>query len=217
MPEISPRLRRGLLVVVGLTVLGVAAAPWIRDALQEAKMAEGRDNLEAIGAGLETLRKAHGGFVSIAPYPDPKGLGPGEQLWKLPPCSPECGQGSLSACASFACIDFRPHGDDAFFSYACSASDDGRAVTCAALGDLDGDGVRSLQVYRKVGPNGSTAPTPRFDGLAPDCPLKEGETTKRCPEEAHLTSSVPLHLSRTKSSKGPRPARAIARRLSATD
>lgn len=170
---------------VGLAVVVAAAIPIVLGIVQDNKMAEGRGNLEAIVAGLEKLRAAHGAFVSLAAHPDPEGLGTGEQAWNLPPCETACEQGKVESCSSFECVGFRPHGDDAFFSYACTATEDGQAVTCAALGDLDGDGVRSLQLRQVAGPKGTTAPTPSFGGLAPPCALKKGATTARCPPDTY--------------------------------
>ncbi|MEO1235112.1 MAG: hypothetical protein AAFZ18_40115 [Myxococcota bacterium] len=168
-----------------MIVIGGAVSPFILRALNEAKMAEGRANLEAIVAGLEKLRADHGGFVSLAAYPDPHGLSVAEQLWSVPPCPTACSREGIEGCASFDCVGFHPHGDDAFFSYACRVSTDGQAVTCAALGDLDGDGQRSLQVRRRRGPKGEVAPIPSFGGLAPECSLSTEATTSRCPEAVY--------------------------------
>ncbi|MEL6184435.1 MAG: hypothetical protein AAFU79_07415 [Myxococcota bacterium] len=111
--------------------------------------------------------------MSLPAYPDPRGLGVAEQPWAVDPCPSDCSRGGIEGCVSFECLGFRPHGKDAFFSYTCRASESGGAVTCAALGDLDGDGQRSLQVYRGLGPEGESSPVPSFGGLAPNCPSPE--------------------------------------------
>lgn len=181
----ASRYTKIALLVGGLLVFGALLTPFILQRLIEGKMREGRDNLGVIVAGLEKLKAQHGGFVSLDPYPDPKGLGVPEQPWAITPCPETCAKGQLESCRHFECVDFRPHGGDAFFAYACTATEDGQAVTCAALGDLDGDGRRSLQVHRILSPEGGAATTPSFGGLAPACPLDAQTKTARCPPDSY--------------------------------
>ena len=110
-------------------------------------------------------------YLAAPPTPDVSQLGPEPVPWQLRPCE-GCNWRRPSSCYSFECIPFRPH-EDVYYSLACTASNDARTVTCAALGDLDGDGQYALFVFRIV-PKGARrrsvpAPVPDFGGLAPAC------------------------------------------------
>jgi type IV pilus assembly protein PilA len=166
-------------------VVGVLAAIAIPNFLRyqlRSKQAEAKVNLGAIRTSQMAFRTEVGSFASADPAPSPEGIGPDQRAWTAQPCPAACARESPAGCVSFDCIGFRPAGA-VLYSYACATSGDGAHMTCGALGDLDGDGERSLFVTGTAGPNGQlAAPPPDFGGLAPPCPLaRPGEVVDCTP------------------------------------
>ena len=113
----------------------------------------------------------------------PSGPLPGEKPMKWPTesCPSDCRGLHLEACSSFACLDFAP-AQPVRFRYGCKAIRHGDAydVTCAAAGDLDGDGKISLLV---VGTSTSGQLVAAVPALGIEIPPTRCSTVARVPSE----------------------------------
>ena len=148
-------------------ILSAIAVPnFIRYQLR-AKTAEARANLGGIRVVQEAVRAEHGRYLPA----DPSGVeapSSDKQPWTVKPCSDNCSPKRGRSCTSFACLGFVPDGS-VYYAYACNVTGDGQNYTCAALGDLDDDGVMSLFVYG-TGTERLVAPIPAFGEDTPSCP-----------------------------------------------
>ncbi len=155
------------LVFGPVMVLAAIAIPnFVRYQLK-AKQSEARTNLGGIRTAMHSFYATEDGFLTIGATPDTL-PGTVKAPFAINPCPSSCSRANLRACNTFECIGFRPAGD-VQYSYACEASADGNHFTCAALGDLDGDGNASLFVYGTGEGSSIVAPIPDFGGYAPPC------------------------------------------------
>lgn len=107
------------------------------------QQSEARAMLMSIRTGQEQFFVENGVYLSAGPT---SGGDTQKKAWTEPPCDERCGREDLSMCTSFSCIA-EPFGP-LYFSYACVATaGDKPDFTCAAVGDLDGDGDKSAFVY----------------------------------------------------------------------
>ncbi|MCK6552487.1 hypothetical protein L6R52_42055 [Myxococcota bacterium] len=134
------------------------------------RRSEARANLGAIATAMESFLADEGFLPAIevqppvVQVPDPTG----RRLWGTPRCDAACGKAAPWACRYFDCLGWRPSRDPRYF-YACtSLSRSGVSdFTCAAVGDLDEDGVPAVYVFGSdhggtgsiVAPVPSIAPT----------------------------------------------------------
>ena len=154
----------GLSVPFVAMLTAIAVPNFVRYQLRS-KTAEARTNLRAIAAAQESSHRVYGRYLKAeASAPTP---GPALTAWAAQPCDPACAYDQPAQCTSFDCIEFAPD-RPMYFSYACEATEDGGHYTCAALGDLDDDGVNSLFVFGN-GEADIVAPIPSFGGRAPQC------------------------------------------------
>ena len=148
--------------------LGMCAAIAIPNFVRyqlRSKTAEARVNLASIRVAQESAKSRFGRYLKAEP--SAQFVDMTKQLWGAMPCEASCSQEAADTCTSFDCMGFKPEGD-VYYAYACEASEDGMHYTCAALGDLDGDGEYSLFVYG-TGQNELVAPIPDFGGQSPGC------------------------------------------------
>jgi type IV pilus assembly protein PilA len=156
-----------LMIVVA--IIGILAAIAIPNYLRfqlRSKTTEVKTNLAAIRACEEGYYAEFAGYVSAAPSP---AAAPGAVRAPWPAPTPGC-----PAC--FDSLGFAPEGD-AYFQYEVVAAVVGVAVgntvfTAAAIGDLDGDGVRQIWGY--------VSPLPSGVGGQPST-LTGGQPAAACP------------------------------------
>lgn len=159
--------------LIGVMV-AIAVPNFVRYQLRS-KQYEAKANLAGLRTGMEAFAADYDGFISTPATPNPSGLSTEIRSWAAEPCAEACRVEDLGACESTACLGFKPVGVKGVrYAYACSTNEARDAFTCAALGDLDGDGELSLFIYLEPGSSG-LAPVPDFDGLAPACEPTPGE------------------------------------------
>lgn len=161
--------------LMGPMVIGILAAIAIPNFVRyqnRAKSSEARMNLSRINSAQEMRKMEWQRYVRMEAAP--AGI-PGEtpRPWADVPCDSACATDNLKACEVFACLDWRPM-SNSYYTYACEVSPDGENFTCAALGDLDGDGEFGMFVYG-TGDTNLVAPIPNFGGRAPNCQARPGE------------------------------------------
>lgn len=152
----------GLMIPMSGILAAIAIPNFVRYQLRS-KSAEARVNL----AMLRTTQEARYADWQRYLKAEPAGNTPSQARAAFSPgsCNPACGRESPEACTSFACLDFDP--GQTYFRYACDVNADGSAFTCAALGDLNGDGAFSL--WAVAGGDGDPPPVPDFSGRSPPC------------------------------------------------
>lgn len=152
-------------VMITGVLMAVAIPNFIRYQLR-AKTSEAKAMLGAIRQAQMSYHSTEGGFIRVTPTPDAV---PGtlKSPWPVRECNPGCSSDSPAACDSFECIGFQPDGN-IYYAYACEVSSDRQNFTCAALGDLDGDGIPGMFVLG-TGDTTLVAPIPDYNGNAPDC------------------------------------------------
>ena len=169
-----------IMSALAVPMMGIMAAIAIPNFVRyqlRAKAVEAKSTLRSIRNAQEMARQRYKRYLKAEP--SLAAPGPAAQYWASAPCSPDCAYDQPSKCTSFDCLEFNP-GAEVHFSYACETSADGAHFTCAALGDLDGDGIRSLFVYG-TGDSEIVAPIPDFDGASPACRPRPNEVTKCTP------------------------------------
>ncbi len=133
-----------VLSVVFFFIMGILAAIAIPNFVRykmRSQQAEAKVTLSQIRTGQEMFRLEGNGYVAAAPAGGGQGEAPG--AWTAAPCPDSCGS-DASTCNSFACMQIDP-GGSTYFTYACAATGgDAPEFTCAAVGDLDGDGEKSV-------------------------------------------------------------------------
>lgn len=143
-------------------ILAAIAIPnFIRYQLRS-KQSEAKTVLAAIRTSQQTYFADHGAYVTTSPNPS-AAPGTAKEPWDARPCPAECSPENAAACTELACIGYQASGP-VYFRYACEASSEPKAVTCAAVGDLDGDGELSALVYGIAEEGSATiqAPVPAF-------------------------------------------------------
>ncbi len=147
-----------------IPVMGILAAIAIPNFIRyqlRSKQSEAKVVLIGIKSSQRSFFAEHDAFVTIAPTPGTP-VGTAKEPWDARPCAAECGRENTAACAEFACIGYQSSGP-VYYRYACEASADRQAVTCAALGDLDGDGELAALVYAiPAEGTGALAPVPEL-------------------------------------------------------
>ncbi|MEQ8280661.1 MAG: DUF4190 domain-containing protein [Deltaproteobacteria bacterium] len=134
--------------VVFFFIAGILAAIAIPNFVRykmRSRQAEPRVVLTQVNAGQEMFAMINHGYVAAAPT----GGGASDERgpWNPAACADAC-KADVSACTSFACLSFDMDPGGTYFRYACATvggeADD---FTCAAVGDLDGDGDKSVFLF----------------------------------------------------------------------
>ena len=165
----------GLSVPMMGIVAGIAVPNFVRYSLRS-KAAEVRMLMPSIVSAQMVAKEKYGRYLAAAPSAST--VGSQKQFWGPQPCDPGCAYDNPSACTSFDCLELTMP-EEVYFSYACEVSSDGANFTCAALGDLDGNGTPSLFVYG-TGSGQIVAPTPSFGGQSPPCPQALADQVFEC-------------------------------------
>ncbi len=160
--------------LVGPLLIGIMAAiaiPSFVTYQMRAKSSEARISLSSIYSAQEIRNIEWERYVRIeaAPAGTPT---ENPRAWVSAGCDSACGPGNFKACEVFACLNWQPMGSS-HYSYACEVTPNGDNFTCAALGDLDGDGEFGMFVYG-TGEGRIVAPIPDFGGKAPACTPEPG-------------------------------------------
>lgn len=138
-----------VLMVPIIGILAAIAVPnFIRYQLR-AKQSEAKFTLQAIKTSQEAFFADSGGYASSAPNPSAPTANV-KVAWESRPCPEDCKRDNLAACTELACIGYQASGP-VYYRYACTATLPSEGVpaefTCAAMGDLDGDGEPSVMVF----------------------------------------------------------------------
>lgn len=166
----------GLMVPV-MGILAAIAIPNFVRYQNRSKSMEARTNLAMLRSLQESKHADWEHYLAVPPHGGVPG--PAKAAWSAGPCNPGCSADAPEACGSFSCLDFQPYGQ-VYFRYACAVNEQGSAYTCAALGDLDGDGEYSL--WAVTGGEGAPVPVPDFSGRSPACPgLAPAQVTECVP------------------------------------
>lgn len=143
----------GLVLRLTGAALGLSGL-WLTHALPNyalrSRQSEVRANLGGLRRSLEEFAAGEGFYPTLDVQPSLVSRGPRSERkpWRTIPCAEECGPRDPFACRSFSCLSWSPQSDTRFW-YACTAAarDGVWNFTCAAVGDLDDDGVPSIFVY----------------------------------------------------------------------
>lgn len=146
--------------MVGI-MAAIAIPNFIRYQLRS-KQSEAKVVLSGIRTSQQAFFAENGAYVTTSPNP---GAAPAtaKEAWEARPCPADCSRDNIAACTELSCIGYQPSGP-VYFRYACQASSEPRAVTCAAVGDLDGDGALGALVVGVADDGSPTiqAPVPAF-------------------------------------------------------
>lgn len=157
-------MRRGPLIVAALSVVAAAvvvAGPGLQALRAYRASSAARDDLELLLAQQRRFASRLDEYLTVGPAGATIG-GPAA-TWVDEPCPAACRRLAIEACSSFGCLEFEP--SSPLHRYGCRAQRSGDAydVTCAAAGDLDGDGAVSLLVVGTSTSGTLHAPLPALD------------------------------------------------------
>ena len=148
-------------------VIGVVRAVSKQDVLL-ARAKEAQVVLRELLWPQVSFKKAMGSFATVNPNP-PGSPGARLRMWAPRDCNQACAPEATDSCTEFSCIGYEPAGK-LRYTYACSGTK--TAFTCAAAGDLDGDGTLKMFVWATAPKGQPRAPIPAIGPLG-RCKLDE--------------------------------------------